>query len=185
VCRKCKVEKPLDQFGPDKRQKLGIRNECKTCYAAYMREWSRNNSKSVNARVRKYHAANKDELNLKRAHRAKRNVEQTNAARARWAKMNPEKMRESRVKSLHKRRQTISSDSFQVPVSRFVRMRKKPCVYCGAVEKIEIDHVVPLYRGGSNSEGNLVPACASCNRSKGYKFVMEWKLKRLKLERLT
>jgi hypothetical protein len=28
VCRFCKIEKPLDQFYPDQRRKLGVKGEC-------------------------------------------------------------------------------------------------------------------------------------------------------------
>ncbi len=34
----------------------------------------------------------------------------------------------------------------------------------------QIDHVVPLFRGGSNDLTNLVIACESCNKSKGWRF---------------
>jgi len=38
-----------------------------------------------------------------------------------------------------------------------------------------MDHVVPLIRGGRHSVGNIIPACRSCNSSKGGKFIIEWK----------
>jgi 5-methylcytosine-specific restriction endonuclease McrA len=38
----------------------------------------------------------------------------------------------------------------------------------------EVDHIIPLFRGGSNCKDNVVPACFECNRQKGYKFVFEW-----------
>lgn len=38
-----------------------------------------------------------------------------------------------------------------------------------------VDHVLPLIRGGSNFEGNLVPCCRSCNGSKAGLFVSEWR----------
>ena len=44
------------------------------------------------------------------------------------------------------------------------------CVYCGIVhpgEQLTLDHVQPRMRGGDNSEGNLVTACAACNTRKG------------------
>lgn len=34
VCRKCGKEKPLDQFVPDKKAKLGRMHRCKTCHNA-------------------------------------------------------------------------------------------------------------------------------------------------------
>lgn len=47
------------------------------------------------------------------------------------------------------------------------------CVYCAGPFDT-IDHVVPLTRGGDNMKSNLVPACRSCNSSKGQKLLSEW-----------
>lgn len=42
------------------------------------------------------------------------------------------------------------------------------CAYCGKPESApEIEHVVPLSRGGKDVMANVVPACRGCNRSKG------------------
>jgi 5-methylcytosine-specific restriction endonuclease McrA len=44
------------------------------------------------------------------------------------------------------------------------------CVYCGSRLEIDvatIDHVHPLAKGGADNPGNLVVACAPCNRMKG------------------
>ncbi|MEE9365437.1 MAG: HNH endonuclease [Dehalococcoidales bacterium] len=49
------------------------------------------------------------------------------------------------------------------------------CQYCGRFdEKGEVDHVLPLSRGGTDAFTNLVWACRPCNRSKGDKTVREW-----------
>ena len=48
-----------------------------------------------------------------------------------------------------------------------------PCVYCGDPAE-SVDHVRPLIQGGWEHEDNLVPACKSCNFSKGAKFLAEW-----------
>jgi hypothetical protein len=49
-----------------------------------------------------------------------------------------------------------------------------PCVYCGK-PACTVDHVRPLTRGGEEHEGNLVPACMSCNTSKGNRLLTEWR----------
>ena len=46
------------------------------------------------------------------------------------------------------------------------------CRYCQKyceppVDYLQIDHVIPLSRGGANTIENIVPACRACNRSKG------------------
>lgn len=49
------------------------------------------------------------------------------------------------------------------------------CLYCDdAIGPFEVDHFVPLARGGTDHRSNLVCACRSCNRSKGPKLVEEW-----------
>lgn len=43
------------------------------------------------------------------------------------------------------------------------------CVRCDLhfpADKIEIDHVIPLSRGGADTVRNVVPLCASCHRAK-------------------
>lgn len=61
------------------------------------------------------------------------------------------------------RRERIPDD-----VRLFVWQRDSgKCVKCGGVEKLEFDHVIPVTKGGSNTERNIQLLCESCNRSKG------------------
>jgi hypothetical protein len=46
------------------------------------------------------------------------------------------------------------------------------CEYCQAPELVfnfpfEVEHIIPLYRGGADAEFNLALACRSCNLHKG------------------
>jgi len=41
------------------------------------------------------------------------------------------------------------------------------CVKCGNVEKLEFDHIIPLAKGGSDTERNIQLLCEMCNRVKG------------------
>jgi len=47
------------------------------------------------------------------------------------------------------------------------------CVYCGD-RATQVDHVLPWSRGGRTTVDNGVPACASCNASKGPRTPEEW-----------
>lgn len=45
------------------------------------------------------------------------------------------------------------------------------CHYCGrkvGADKLTLDHVVPVARGGRSNKGNVVPSCEECNRKKKY-----------------
>lgn len=48
------------------------------------------------------------------------------------------------------------------------------CAYCGAPEALQLDHAVPLDRGGAHSLGNVVPACPRCNQRKGRRELGLW-----------
>jgi hypothetical protein len=50
------------------------------------------------------------------------------------------------------------------------------CQYCGERgKKLECDHVIPVAKGGSHDEDNLVTSCFKCNRSKRDKLIDEWR----------
>lgn len=49
------------------------------------------------------------------------------------------------------------------------------CAYCGADSvRLQLDHIVPRSRGGSDDPENLTPACGPCNASKGARELGEW-----------
>lgn len=49
------------------------------------------------------------------------------------------------------------------------------CHYCGDRRAgLQVEHVVPLSRGGTNARSNLVAACVSCNNQKRALLLHEW-----------
>lgn len=48
------------------------------------------------------------------------------------------------------------------------------CVYCGAEDKLTLDHLQPRELGGTHSEENLVSACVTCNSSRRDSSLRTW-----------
>lgn len=48
------------------------------------------------------------------------------------------------------------------------------CVYCTTHERLTLDHVKPVSKGGTNEHTNLVTACLPCNAARGNKAVKQF-----------
>ena len=44
------------------------------------------------------------------------------------------------------------------------------CLNCGTTNDLQIDHIYPKSKGGSDILGNLQVLCAKCNQEKSNKF---------------
>ena len=58
----------------------------------------------------------------------------------------------------------------------------RQCVYCGAVDtRLEIEHLIPRSKGGSNRVSNLAISCHKCNQKKGAKDIKDFLSKKKEL----
>lgn len=51
------------------------------------------------------------------------------------------------------------------------------CAYCRTPlsrRSATLDHVLPLSRGGTDSDDNSLLCCSACNLSKGNRTIIEW-----------
>ena len=65
------------------------------------------------------------------------------------------------------------------------RLSAGVCHYCAKKfppDQLTMDHIVPVARGGRSVKGNVVPACAACNKSKGVLTPAERILDELEME---
>jgi 5-methylcytosine-specific restriction endonuclease McrA len=44
------------------------------------------------------------------------------------------------------------------------------CVWCGSQKNLQVDHIEPLLKGGTDEDANLRTLCGSCNIKKGGKY---------------
>ncbi len=61
----------------------------------------------------------------------------------------------------------IKRSKLDPELKRDLIRKAKQCAYCHAKERLTIDHIQPLSRGGSNAKKNLQVLCEDCNVKKG------------------
>jgi 5-methylcytosine-specific restriction endonuclease McrA len=152
-------------------------------------KWYRDNAEKVKAQNIAYRARNAEKLREYEKARSvtaerkaacamwrekpdarRRVVERVKA----WVEANPIRSRALSSQVQHRRRaQLNATKSESVDLFKF---RAKADCFCGICGKeldknrAEIDHVIPLSRGGGHVWGNLQLAHMTCNRSKGNKL---------------
>ena len=135
--------------------------------------WYAANRERRAATVAAWQAANRERMVATGAAWYAANRERAAATMAAWKKANPEKV------AAHKQRRrarkanaagTFTSEQWSARLA----YHENKCVYCGSREDLQIEHQIPLARGGTNWPSNLVPACGTCNRSKGTRTPKEF-----------
>lgn len=92
----------------------------------------------------------------------------------RWRVNNPEKAAVNARKyssARRARRKSSCLDDYKKAYGEILKKKTQRCFYCGkSTADFEIDHVVPLSKGGLHCAFNLVPSCKKCNANKRAKL---------------
>jgi len=62
----------------------------------------------------------------------------------------------------------------KINTRRQVFASSSKCIICGSRSDLQIDHIYPKSKGGSDTLGNLQVLCAKCNLKKSNKFSSEF-----------
>lgn len=172
-CTKCLQTKNADQFHKQSRRPDGLQELCKICRKELDAARYALNKSAFRATNAKWQKENRAKCAEKARDYYWRNVESSRKRSADYQKTHPEQMR----KNYHSRRALMAgNESFAISQKEMKKLRLGPCFYCGKNVICQIDHIIPLVKGGRHSIGNLVSACKFCNNSKHSKFLTEWKL---------
>ncbi|WP_310428722.1 HNH endonuclease [Chamaesiphon sp. VAR_48_metabat_135_sub] len=83
----------------------------------------------------------------------------------------------SRAKKIPSEKSPIQKRTRSIPLSIRLDVLTRDgykCVYCGRGSQqidLEIDHIIPYSKGGSNQIDNLQTLCFDCNRGKGARII--------------
>lgn len=135
-------------------------------------------SAKVREQKRRFYQNHKAEILKKQRAYTARNRERIRLRNALWKKKNPGRARE--IQNRYDRRRRASIAGVLCTLTReqwegLLCVFGNSCAYCGREGlRLEQEHVIPLSRGGHTTADNIVPACRSCNASKGDKLLGEW-----------
>jgi hypothetical protein len=160
-CSKCGFTKASNEFYKSSVLKSGLTSACKQCLLSVSKLYRTKNAEKIHAKVRQWHKENPEAVK-----RIKRN----------WNYRNKDSVRQN---VLRRRALLKANGVFEVRKKFLRRLYDSSCVVCNSIVDIQADHIVPLSRGGTHSEGNLQPLCQKCNYTKHHRTMMEWKLNKV------
>lgn len=191
-CRDCGLTLPLDAFYRHRGTKDGRDSYCKTCARSRRKAWYVANAERASATSRAYYESHREAIKARSRRDYYGNREARLEAhrayhREHWPEFYARNAEKYRVKAqayyrahrhrwpqYNARRRSAMTEATPEVRAWVAYLLEQSCVYCGNSEPIEVDHVVPLSRGGTHSVENLAPACRPCNRAKGAKLLSEW-----------
>jgi 5-methylcytosine-specific restriction endonuclease McrA len=120
----------------------------------------------------KWQAENCDRIKANRAAWKAANAEKIKAMNAAWAKGNKPRQHNYRAK---RRALTVGILSPDIVQRLFVSQRGR-CACCGTRlgESFHLDHIIPIAKGGTNTDENVQLLTPTCNLQKGTKDPIEF-----------
>lgn len=198
ACRICGVEKPLDEFSPRASARDGRRSECRACrrplargYTAAWRDRNPEKVRSANelaktTRVVERRGQVKDwrRRNPEKRKEQKRRYQQRHQTEIReriagWFERNRGAMAYHTATRRARAAGVVIGDLTAVR-EFYLHVNTAPavaCHWCGepvSMSDREVDHLIPLCRGGAHDRSNLVASCTACNMSKHSKLPEEF-----------
>lgn len=150
----------------------------------YNKKYYKSNTDKYKKLWTEYYQANKDKLNARSRERYYFLKESKPDLLRKWNKNGRKKYRKTSNGSLvhrldSQRRRSLGTINKKEWLEKLESFGGK-CVNCGSSEKITIDHIIPVSKGGTNDTNNLQPLCSHCNSSKGTKIKDEEKVRHSK-----
>ena len=167
-----------EQYRKDNHDKLKeyhnkYRKENNEIFMRSQKKYKEANVEKIKEKDKEYYRNNRDRV-LKSSKDWKRNnPEKVIKTNKKWCGENREKVRAT----CHKRRTSKSMNGGSYTDKEWKKLIKKTgnkCLACnvsGNDVLLTVDHIIPVFKGGTSNIDNLQPLCGPCNSSKGIKTI--------------
>lgn len=128
-------------------------------------EYRKKNAAQIKAARRLQYLAKKEQINKKNSEYHQQNKEKMLAANKQWRMDNKDKVRAIKVN--RDRRLATGKLSTNI-VSKLMKLQRGCCACCGAslADGYHLDHIMPIAKGGQNSDDNVQLLTPTCNLKK-------------------
>jgi 5-methylcytosine-specific restriction endonuclease McrA len=149
-------------------------NACVECNDAAVRRYRAAHPERPRAYARKYAKAFPEKVRAAQAAwYAKAPAKATETKRA-WTRANPERHAATSMRRHARKMKAPGRGVTAEQRQEILDVALGLCAYCNERKKLNLDHIEPLARGGAHDVENVVPACKSCNSSKGDTPLLLW-----------
>jgi len=187
TCTVCKLNLPVEAFNKASKAKDGLQVRCRECSRLNNLQWYQNNKEHHKVKVLSHRKDNPDLVSYwrKKWQQTEQYREYSRMYQLNYRKLFPDRVKATETKrnqtdtrkhsfklKTYRRRGAVGSHSLAEWQEKLAEYHNK-CAYC-TQDAATRDHRIPLIKGGTNFIDNIVPACFSCNSSKGAKTDMEF-----------
>ncbi len=188
VCSACLTEKPTTKFHRRALSGDGLASKCKACRKVEQQKRYGRVKEKILRQTREYRLAHPEMMRDSRKRWNENNPEKSRECASNSSRKNAWKHKEYRLawRRRHRevrhryranKKQIEGAFSFDDLV-RIFELQRGLCFYCRATlgPDYQIDHRIPVSRGGSNDSLNIALTCRTCNQKKNTKTDVEFML---------
>ncbi len=164
------MKKAIIDFYRNSKSRGGILNQCKTCVLKAHVLYRKMNLSTIRNRAKELYPRYREAAIARAVKWNTENKERRKEIKKKWREANLPLVNHLRKNYIYREKGAEGSHSqeeYQIKLQIF----HGKCAYCQVRQATSKDHVIPLSKGGSNYIDNIVPACISCNSSKGNKLL--------------
>jgi len=203
TCSKCKLELEVSMFGKNKASKDGLKPICRDCKSKEGKKYRAENTDKERQRLKKYREENYDKCREREDKYYKDNIEKEKKRHKKYCKENPEKRRETckkyvdanpeKEKERYRKYQKENKDKVNLNTQTYQAKKRllpstltskqwketktyfnNKCCYCGQELPLQMEHFIPVTKGGGYIKENIISSCSHCNYSKHNYDFKEW-----------
>jgi len=149
-------------------------------FAKWQRDYRSRHPEKVRAQLNAWRLKNPESYNAIIARWRDTHRAEWQAYSARWRRENAAARREHDLKRRAAKQKATIRDRKKIAawIKSWHRKPKVRCHWCRKYlpgRKCQVDHVIPLSKGGRHTLNNLVKSCGDCNMRKGAKLIVRVK----------